>query len=145
MVDVTVQTGLIALATGLSTLLLGDALRRWRTRAEVKKDGAALRHTDAEADQKTMEALTNAFRAISERQADDINDLRERLRRVEDALLLAHERNDKLTVENEELKADVVRLRGERDLLAGEVRQLKQLSASSVRVYGQDGTEPDDD
>lgn len=136
MPDVSFQDAAIAGSTGIATLIVADLLRRWQSRAETRKDAANVRDAYAAADNKTMEALTNAFRAISERQADDINDLRERLRRVEDALLIAHARNEALQTEVESLRTDVLRLREERDLLAGEVRQLKQVAVSTERVYG---------
>ncbi len=143
--EVSVQTGIVGLLSGMATLLLGDLLRRWRTKGEIKRVDAEVRSVDAAADQRTMEAMTNAFRVISERQADDINDLRERLRRVEDALMLAHQRSELLVAENEELKANIALLRDERDQLAGEVRELKQVAASAVRVYGQAGSEKGND
>jgi chromosome segregation ATPase len=143
-VDVSVQTALIAAATGLLTLVGGDLLRRWKTGRDAEKDEALVRHIGIEGDTTTMEALTNAFRAISERQADDINDLRERLRRVEDALLVAQERNTKLADANELLREEIGHLRTERDHAQARVEQLEGdlrlqgQAGAPARVYGQD-------
>lgn len=155
MIDSIVQVAAISALSGLLTLIVTAGLRRWRTPHERLAHAAEVANTDADTDHKTMDALTSAFRAIAERQSGDINDLRERLRRVEDALLLSQQRNDALSavndtlsIENAALRDDVTRLRGERDhsreraeQVEGELRQLKQVAVSSARVYGQDGKE----
>jgi len=153
--DASVQIALVGVVSGLLTLCVGELFRRWRSGSDLIRDlkvEADTLNVTADAEHKTMEALTDAFRAIADRQAGDISDLQDRLRRVEDALLVAQQRNEALEKENSVLRHEVERLRSERDtmrlraeLAEGENRNLTQLSQSGERLYKQDALPEDDE
>jgi len=150
-----VQIAIVGVASGLLTLCIGELFRRWRSGSDMIRDlkvEADTLNVTADAEHKTMEALTDAFRAIADRQAGDISDLQDRLRRVEDALLVAQQRNEALEKENSVLRHEVERLRSERDtmrlraeLAEGENRSRTQLSQSGERLYKQDALPEDDE
>lgn len=146
--DPNVSVALIGAASAFVTLLVGEIARRWKSRRDRLKEEAEEKRLIAEGDAAVTTALTDAFKAISERQAEDIADLRDRLRRVEDALLLAQQRNDTLALENrrlhedgERLRREVERLKRRCEQLEGELRLQKQVAESASRVYGQDELE----
>ena len=76
--------------------------------------------------------------------SEEIGDLRERVRRCEDEMLELRTERDYLVQERDRAVVENHDLRARLDMALGEVRQLQQLTASTVRVYGQDEEEPTD-
>lgn len=138
----------LALATGggsAMTLMLAEVFRRFKTRQDKRMSDAQAGALEAEGDARILGAATAAFTALTERMSEEIGDLRERVRRCEDEMLELRTERDYLVQERDRVVAENHDLRARLDLALGEVRQLQQLTASAVRVYGQDEEEPTDD
>lgn len=134
----------LALATGggsAMTLMLSEVFRRFKSRQDKRLSDAQAGALEAEGDARILGAATAAFTALTERMSEEIGDLRERVRRCEDEMLELRTERDYLVQERDRVVAENHDLRARLDLALGEVRQLQQLTAIAVRVYGQDEEE----
>lgn len=137
----------LALATGgggAFTLVLTEVIKRFKSRQDKRLSDAQAGALEAEGDARILGAATAAFTALTERMSEEVSDLRERVRRCEDEMLELRTERDYLVQERDRVVAENHDLRSRLDLALGEVRQLQQLTASAVRVYGQDEEEPTD-
>lgn len=134
----------LALATGgggAFTLILTEVIKRFKSRQDKRLSDAQAGALEAEGDARILGAATAAFTALTERMSEEVSDLRERVRRCEDEMLELRTERDYLVQERDRVVAENHDLRARCDLLAGELRQLQQLTSSAVRVYGQDEEE----
>lgn len=134
----------LALATGgggAFTLVLTEVIKRFKTRQDKRLSDAQAGALEAEGDARILGAATAAFTALTERMSEEVSDLRERVRRCEDEMLELRTERDYLVQERDRVVAENHDLRARNDLLSGELRQLQQLTASAVRVYGQEEEE----
>lgn len=134
----------LALATGgggAFTLVLTEVIKRFKSRQDKRLSDAQAGALEAEGDARVLGAATAAFTALTERMSEEVSDLRERVRRCEDEMLELRTERDYLVKERDRVVAENHDLRARCDLLACELRQLQQLTASTVRVYGQDEEE----
>lgn len=134
----------LALATGgggAVTLVLTEVIKRFKTRQDKRLSDAQAGALEAEGDARILGAATAAFTALTERMSEEVSDLRERVRRCEDEMLELRTERDYLVQERDRVVAENHDLRARNDLLSGELRQLQQLTASAVRVYGQEEEE----
>jgi regulator of replication initiation timing len=134
----------LALATGgggAFTLVLTEVIKRFKSRQDKRLSDAQAGALEAEGDARILGAATAAFTALTERMSEEVSDLRERVRRCEDEMLELRTERDYLVQERDRVVAENHDLRSRLDLALGEVRQLQQLTASAVRVYGQEEEE----
>lgn len=134
----------LALATGgggAFTLVLTEVIKRFKTRQDKRLSDAQAGALEAEGDARILGAATAAFTALTERMSEEVSDLRERVRRCEDEMLELRTERDYLVQERDRVVAENHDLRARNDLLSCELRQLQQLTASAVRVYGQEEEE----
>ena len=134
----------VGVGGGGVTLVLTEIFRRFKGRHDARMSDAQAGALEAEGDARILGAATAAFTALTERMNAEITDLRERVRRCEDEMLELRTERDYLVQERDRVVAENHDLRARLDLALGEVRQLQQLTASAVRVYGQDEEEPTD-
>lgn len=128
------DTALWAAAASVTTVLITNLFQRIKTRRDNRLADAAAHKTEAEGDATLLTALTSAFREMAERQADEIEDLRNRVRIIETELLTTRRECEALRAENAELKTENANLRSQVDLKRGEIGNLNQIIESLRRV-----------
>jgi predicted nucleic acid-binding Zn-ribbon protein len=133
--DATVATALIVAGSGTATLVIAEIFRRFKSSADKMAARAAVAAVEQEADAKTMTAMTAAFGALTAQMQSDVSDLRARLGRVEEELMISRRENSVLRADNERLTEENVQLRGQVELIRGERDNLNQTIESMRRVH----------
>jgi len=118
-----------------------EVLRRWKSRSDLKAAEATTRQVNSATDANALTSISNAFGELAEHTRRELNELRERVVRLEELNKAAITKIAELESELHAVTADRERIRGERDQAReqvvqqqGEIRQLKQIGASALRV-----------
>lgn len=135
--DATVQTAVVGGGFGAFTLIASELFRRWKGRNDKRVAAAQADEAEASAAKTTGDALILMFKEIAARQDDDIRDLRERVRMVENELMTTRRENDTLRGENTALKAENSTLRAQVDQQRGEIANLNTVIESQKRAAAQ--------